>query len=348
MSGQENSMMPDQVAARTALVLETNNLRGGADAEAATGTSLQRLVALLAKQQLPLTALAQVVITHDGLSAASCEAVTALAGRPVDFVRIDATTGYYDAKNVGFAATDAGRCDHVVFADADCLPADDWLLQMLTPFTRADAPAVVAGRTSYAANIVGTALTTIDFMYFPNADHAGATSNFYANNVAFRRDVFEQYSYQALDGVYRAHCQVLGMRLKAAGVPVHYAAAAHTEHRLPDTRAEALKLRWMRGQDTYSLTPHLLRSYVSARWQWLARSGPIGPLCVLFTRLGFSMRALNHQDLPPLRGMRWVAGVALIVGFSAIDMLGAFARGIGLHTTGRENADAQALSYHRP
>ncbi len=127
---------------------------------------------------------------------------------------------------------------------------------MLLPFTWSDAPAVVAGRTSYAANVVGTALTTIDFMYFPNADHAGATSNFYANNVAFRRDVFEQHSYQALDGVYRAHCQVLGMRLKAAGVPIHYAAQAHTEHRLPDTRAEALKLRWMRGQDTYSLTPH--------------------------------------------------------------------------------------------
>ena len=342
-------MMPDEVAARTALVLETNNLRGGADAEAAASTSLQRLVALLAKQQLPLTALAQVVITHDGLSAASCEAVTALAGRPVDFVRIDTATGYYDAKNVGFAATDAARCNHVVFADADCLPADDWLLQMLTPFTRgADAPAVVAGRTSYAANIVGTALTTIDFMYFPNADHAGATSNFYANNVAFRREVFEQHSYRALDGVYRAHCQVLGMRLKAANVPIHYAAAAHTEHRLPDTRAEALKLRWMRGQDTYSLTPHLLRSYVSPRWQWLAKSGPIGPLCVLFTRLGFSVRALNHQDLPPLRGLRWLAGLALIAGFSAIDMLGAFARGIGLHTTGRTNADAQALSYHRP
>jgi hypothetical protein len=185
-------------------------------------------------------------------------------------------------------------------------------------------------------------------MYFPNADHAGATSNFYANNVAFRRDVFERHSYQALDGVYRAHCQVLGMRLKAAGVPIHYAAAAHTEHRLPDTRAEALKLRWMRGQDTYSLTPHLLRSYVPAKWQWLAKSGPIGPLCVLFTRLGFSLRALNHQELPRLSGMRWLAGVALILGFSAIDMLGAFARGIGWHTTGRTNADAQALSYHRP
>lgn len=340
-------MMPDQIAMHCALVLETNNLRGGADAQTKAASSLERLMALLARQTVPLTALAQVVVTHDGLSAATCEAVRRAAGRPIDFVRIDRATGYYEAKNAGFAATEAARCAYVLFADADCLPDDDWLEQMLLPFGRADAPEVVAGRTSYAANVVGTALTTIDFMYFPNVDHAGTTSNFYANNVVFRREVFAQHGYQPLEGVYRAHCQVLGMRLKAAGVPIHYAAAAHTEHRLPDTRAEALKLRWLRGQDTFALTPFLLRSYVSPRWQWLARSGPIGPLCVLFTRLGFSVRALNRQDLPPLRGLRWLAGLALIVGFSFVDMLGAVARGIGWNTSSRGNADAQALSYHR-
>jgi len=340
-------MMPEHIAAHCALVLETNNLRGGADAEAQANTSLQRLMALLARQTLPLTALAQVVVTHDGMSAATCEAVRRIAGRPVDFVHIDAATGYYEAKNAGFAATDGRRCTHVLFADADCLPDTDWLWQMLLPFTRTDEPAVVAGRTSYAANVIGTALTTIDFMYFPNADHTGATSNFYANNVVFRREVFEQYGYQPLDGVYRAHCQVLGMRLKAAGVPIHYAAAAHTEHRLPDTRTEALKLRWLRGQDTYALTPFLLRNYVSPGWHWLAQSGPIGPLCVLLARLGYSVRALNHQDLPPLHGLRWLAGMALILGFSVVDMLGAFARGIGWHTSRDGHADAQALSYHR-
>ncbi len=51
----------------------------------------------------------QVVITHDGLDAATCEEVQRATGRPVDFVRIDASAGYYDAKNTGFAATDAAR-----------------------------------------------------------------------------------------------------------------------------------------------------------------------------------------------------------------------------------------------
>jgi hypothetical protein len=206
---------------------------------------------------------------------------------------------------------------------------------------------VVAGRTSYAATVAGTALTTIDFMYFPSPLQAGATRNFYANNVVFLREVFEQHRYQPLDHVYRAHCQVLGLRLQAAGVPVHYAASAHTEHRLPDTRFELLKLRWMRGQDTLGLTPYLVRTYLPRSMQWLARSGPIGPLCVLTSRLWYSLRALNHQDAAPVRGMRQVASVGMIALFSAVDMLGALFAGLGFRTASPEGADAQSLSYHQ-
>jgi len=194
----------------------------------------------------------------------------------------------------------------------------------------------------------GTALTTIDFMYFPSPLRAGATRNFYANNVVFRREVFAEHAYQALDGVYRAHCQVLGLRLQAAGIALHYAAAAHTVHRLPDSRREALKLRWMRGQDTVGLTPYLVRAYLPDRLQWFARSGPIAPLCILTTRLGYSLRALNHQDLPPLSGLRRLGALGLIAVFSALDMCGALVRGLGINTLGRADADALALSYHKP
>ncbi|MET3130764.1 hypothetical protein AAKU55_001022 [Oxalobacteraceae bacterium GrIS 1.11] len=338
--------MPHDIAARTALVLETNNLRGGADAGAA-GASLHHVIGLLARQSVPLRALAQLVVTHDGLSEACCAQLRQLAGRQIDFVKIDPATGYYDAKNAGFSATDALRCDYVAFADADCTPAADWMAQLLAPFAQEQPPAAVVGRTSYAATVIGTALTTLDFMYFPSPLQAGATRNFYANNVAFRREVFARHSYQALDGVYRAHCQVLGLRLQEAGVTLHYVAHAHTVHRFPDTRRETLALRWMRGEDSHGLTPHLVRAYLPPSMQWLAHSGPIGPLCVLTSRLWFSLRALNHQDLPPLRGVRWLAALALVLGFSAIDMLGALARGLGLRSGGSGAADAQALSYHR-
>jgi hypothetical protein len=333
------------IAARTALVLETNNLRGGDSAR--TVASLLRLMDILVIQTVGLASLRQVVITHDGLDEASRGAVGRAAGRPLDFVLIDAGSDYYEAKNIGFAATDAA-CDYVVFADADCVPACDWLERLLEPMTGPegpDLPQIVAGRTSYRDNLVGTALTTLDFMYFPSPLAHGATRNFYANNVAFRRDVFSHHCYQALEGVYRAHCQVLGLRLQAAGIPVRYAPQAHTVHRLPDTRREALALRWMRGEDSCGLTPFLVRSYLPPRWQWLGNSGPLGPLCVLAARLWYSLRALNHQDLPAVRGLRRLGAVALIVAFSAVDMAGAFIRGAGL---GLRRGATYALSYHRP
>jgi hypothetical protein len=335
------------LAARTALVLETNNLRGGADLAKVAG-SLARLFEHLKGQSLALSRLAQVVVTHDGLPEAVCDELRRSSGLALQFVLIDASTGYYAAKNLGFAALDAARCDHVVFADADCIPAADWLEQLLLPLCAEQPPAVVAGRTSYSSSLAGTALTTIDFMYFPSPLQAGATRNFYANNVVFRREVFAEHAYQALDGVYRAHCQVLGLRLQAAGIALHYAAAAHTEHRLPDSRAEAVKLRWMRGQDSVGLTPYLVQAYLPARLQWFARSGPLAPLCILFARLGYSLRALNQQDLPPVQGLRRLGAMGLIAAFSAIDMCGALARGLGINTLGKAEADAQALSYHKP
>ena len=337
------------VAARTALVLETNNLRGG-DAAAQALHSLQRLLGELAQQSLPPTALAQWVITHDGLSPEACTQLQSLAGRTIDFVQIDASTDYYEAKNQGFDAVDATRCTVVVFADADCRPARDWLAQLIAPFAEASAagtapPAAVAGRTTYLPGMLGAALSAIDFMYFPSPLAAGATRNFYANNVAFQHAVFAQHRYEPLDGVYRAHCQVMGLRMQAAGVAVQHAPAAHTEHRLPDSSAETLQLRWMRGEDSVGLTPHLVRAYLPRSLQWLGKSGPIGPLCVMGMRLVYSLRALNRQGMPRLGLLRHLGAATVTVGVSAVDTAGAVARGLGLSR--RSARHLQALSYHR-
>ncbi len=336
------------VAARTAFVLETNNLRGG-DGLAQAMHSLERLLARLAQQSLPLGEFAQWVITHDGLTEAAQAQLIEQAGRPIDFVEIDAHTTYYEAKNLGFNRVDEKRCDLVVFGDADCLPAPDWLAQLLTPFARATPPApdAVAGCTTYAPGILGAALTSVDFMYFPSPLRAGATRNFYANNVAFKREVFAHHRYQPLDGVYRAHCQVMGLRLQTAGIAIEYAAQAHTEHRLPDSKTELLTLRWMRGEDSVGLTPFLVKAYLPRPWQWLGRSGPIGPLCVMAMRLGYSLRALNRQQLPRLAWARYGAALACLFAISALDSLGALARGLGLSGGARARRQLQALSYHK-
>lgn len=184
-------------------------------------------------------------------------------------------------------------------------------------------------------------------MYFPSPLAKGATRNFYANNVAFRREVFEQYRYEPLAGVYRAHCQVMGLRLQHNGVAVEYAADAYTEHRLPDTRQEALKLRWIRGEDSVGLTPYLARAYVPASLQWLFRRGPVGPLCVMLMRLGYSLRALGRQGMPKLGVLGYVAAAACTVAISGVDTLGALWRSLGWQRQSAAERELAALSYHR-
>lgn len=336
------------VAARTALVLETNNLRGSDDMGKIVN-SLKRTVLALSQQNLPPATLAQCIITHDGLPEEACIEISNLIGRNIDFLLIDKLTNYYEAKNKGFDCVKTNKCDFVVFADADCQPKNDWLIHLLIPFTSKDGnlPAAVAGRTSYAPSVFGIALTAIDFMYFPSPLHNSATRNFYANNIAFQYVAFAKYCYQPLDDAYRAHCQVAGLRMQADGAIINFSPSAHTVHRLPDTRRELLKLRWMRGKDSVALTPHLVRAYLPHTLQWLGRNNFFGPMCVMATRLGFSLRALNRQQLPQLGCIRYLVSLSIMIGISAIDTLGALSCSFYRFRRMPTRRNLEALSYHR-
>ncbi len=327
-----------------ALILETNNLRGAAEPDRVI-KSLERLLRHLSAQTFRVRDLAQVVITHDGLGEPHRAGLEAALGRPIRFVPIGPETGYYEAKNQGFDATTA---DLVVFGDADCWPDPAWLERLLAPFFEDARTEVVAGRTTYRDDLLGIAATSIDFMYFPSPLGKGATRNFYANNVAFRREVFAARRYQPEPGIYRGHCQKLGLRLAADGVIIRFEPSAHTTHRFPDSAAELLRLRLLRGADTAEITPHLGRAYLPAEWRWLSRLGPLSPLGVLAARLGFSARAAGNQGLSEVRGARRAACLALVGGISAADAVGALARSLtgarfGVHDGGFRG---QALSYH--
>lgn len=317
----------------TSLILETHNLEGG-DGDVAGG--LARVLGRLRDQTHPLTRLADFVITHRGVSPADRARCDALAGVPIRWIRLGDDAGYYDAKNAGF---DASTGDLVVFADADCWPEPGWLEALLAPFATDPEVRAVAGRTTYRDGVFGTAASTIDFLYFATPLGARYTRNFYANNIAFRRDVFgaRRYGDHAL---YRGHCTHLGLELHAAQVPIVYAARAHTVHRFPDDWRELVQLRLMRGRDTYELTPAIFASALGGKA--MPRLGPVMPLVVLAARLGFSLRAINRQDLPPVRGVTKAAVAATVCAISALDAVGAVAGGLGL----LEAKPHATLAYH--
>jgi hypothetical protein len=322
------------------LVLETNNLEGG-DADAAkVSASLERLLLHLRKQVRPLQSLQDFVITHGGLPASMRSRLDEAIDAPITWVQLPDGTNYYQAKNVGFSHT---RGEVVVFADADCVPEEAWLDQLLLPFDDPEVQ-VVAGRTCYRPDLLGTAATTIDFMYFPSTLGEECSRNFYANNVAFRRQVFEEHSYEE-HAMYRGHCVVLGMQLYAAGIPVTFVPEARTIHRFPDSIRELVQLRLLRGRDTCELTPALLENYWPSALP-AAKLGPLMPLTILAGRLGCSLRSLNRQDMPPVHRSRWMASAGAIAAVTAIDAFGALSRGLGLDRRAAPMSEV-TLSYHQ-
>lgn len=328
-----------------ALVLETNNLTGGGADVARTVASLERLFVRLREQTRPLASLAALAVTHDGLPADARAALDRAAGVAIRWVQLAAGVDYYEAKNVGFDAV--ADADVVAFADADCWPVPCWLEELIAPFDRDGADVQVsAGRTTYRTDLLGTAASTIDFMYFPTPLGEGCTRNFYANNVAFRRDVFGAFRYAAHD-MYRGHCQILGTRLHRAGIPITFIPAARTIHRFPDRVAELVKLRLLRGEDTIEMTPHLVKTYLPPAAR-IGNLGPVIPLAVLAARFVFSVRSINRQDMPAASGVRWLATVGAIAGLSLLDAAGTVARGLGgwRPAARRDAAAGITLSYH--
>jgi hypothetical protein len=334
-------MEPDTRSPTTALVLETNNLARADSDPATVERSLARLLARLRAQTRPLASLDEVIVVHDGLAPAARDRLQGAAGRPLTFVLLAADADYYAAKDAGFTAT---RAQVVAFADADCWPDPDWLQALLQPFANGGGVAAVAGRTSYRADLFGAGATAIDFMYFASPLGPGCTRNFYANNVAFRREVLESQGF-GTHGFYRGSCQVLGLALQARGVPVHFAVRAHTVHRLPDSAADLLRLRLLRGADSVELAPHLARAYLPAGARWLGQLGPLSGLTVLGARYLCSLAALARQRSPAARGWRWLGGALVVTAIHAADAAGAVIRGLRLGLAPPDR-HGRALGYH--
>ncbi len=325
------------------LVLETNNLTGGGANADQIALTLERLLLHLNHQTRPLSSLEDLVITHQGFTDNHQRRLSLAAGRTLCFVTIPHPEGYYAAKNRGFESTQA---DVVAFGDGDCWPEPNWLELLLQPFEadRPDRSDVVAGRTTYRGDLLGTAATTIDFLYFDSPLGKGCTLNFYANNVAFDRAVFEEHRYGRSEGIYRGNCQVLGLRLQAHGVRVRFVPEARTTHRFPDSSRELLQLRLLRGRDTVGLTPHIVDAYVPRKLRWVGQMESVA-LLILAVRFGFSLVAINRQDMPELHGLKRLACMAAITGISLVDVGGVLHR-IFSRNAQSSSADATALSYH--
>ena len=303
-----------QGGSRISLVIETWNTAGEVE-------TLVRQLDRLAPQLAALDA--ELVVTHARLTAGTRETLAGRVGRPITWVELPASAGYYDHKNRGF---DASTGDLVAFIDGDCEPVAGWLAALVEPF--AAGAQVVAGATSYDGALAPLA-NELDFPYFDYADKRrsfAATSaatapnvrNFFANNVAFAREAFASRRYPTIEPMFHGQCQVLALRFMEAGIPIAYAPGARVTHAWPDDLREFLETRLLRGADTTQLLPHVLGTYAPRARPAVERLGPLPALAI------FAMRAAKGAWSAVRRGPI-LRGLALVAGVTAIDAVGAAA-----------------------
>lgn len=137
---------------------------------------------------------------------------------------------YYEQKNRG--ALGSGT-DVILFLDSDVIPEPGWLRSLVESFC--DPRVSVVGGGTYVAldDLLGKAFAL--FWFFPlreEANDLAATDSFFANNVAFRREVFEKLPFPD-SVVYRGRCSLLAAELHDRGVPIFRHRGARVSHPPP-------------------------------------------------------------------------------------------------------------------
>ena len=283
------------------IVIETWNLsREPAAVDRAVGSLLAKLA--------PASAGAEIIVTHEGLPS-----VLRARHPGVRWVELPRGSGYYEHKNVGFAAS-AGQV--VAFIDGDCWPAAGWFDAIVAPILSGQAR-VVAGRTVYGGGPARALETALDFPTFASRGAPNGTRSFFANNVAFARDAFP--GYPEIPGMFHGQCQVLALALESRGVVVHHAPLARVEHAFPDGCREWLRIHLLRGADASSLAPHVVGSRAPRLAKLTRRAAPLPALAAIGARAAIETARLSTA------GRSRSSAVATIAAVSVVEAVGAIA-----------------------
>jgi hypothetical protein len=182
--------------------------------------------------------------------------------------------------------------DIIAFLDSDCVPVLTWAETIVTRIRNgADA---VAGKTRYPER--SRFALTFDFFNFGyiQDDGNGRATGFLPNNVAFRRDVFMQHSFDAR--IRRGGAgHFLGNKLKVLGYVLVYESKQRVTHNCYEV-SDALLMRVKSGYDTVNLAA-LDTDQVIEETRYLRRSR-FGLVVIFARRVVFDVRAVfvNRRD----------------------------------------------------
>ncbi|HXJ77185.1 MAG TPA: glycosyltransferase family 2 protein [Candidatus Methylomirabilis sp.] len=231
---------------------------------------------------------------------------------------------YYQLKNEGVRRTGGNL---VVLVDSDVLPEAGWLRQLLQPFAD-PAVDVVAGSTYIEhEGLYGQAMALGWAMFPPRPATDGtlsATSWFFANNVAFRRAVFERHYFPEDLQQSRGQCYRLAEALRANGTAIYMSSSARAAHPAPHGTAHFVRTAVCEGHDrfqylrmrgalnavTLSATARRVKQDVRRAWRAVVRRR--AEVCMSLVRLPVALALVT--SFYALCGMgeilaRWAPGV---------------------------------------
>jgi glycosyltransferase involved in cell wall biosynthesis len=209
------------------IILETENL-ANADIE-----GLSRSLASLLTQDIPPSYANEVWLIDSGdaptnLLEQLCDRYPWIKVHPVPLA-----TDYYKAKMLG-AQLATGEI--IVYCDSDCIYEPGWLSAILTTFNQNDEIQIVAGETTTrGVGPYGTAMAlTYIFPQYSGERELTATSQYFLNNVAFRRQFLLENPIPSDLPLYRGNCAIHAHCLTQHGHVIWRQPKARATHAPPN------------------------------------------------------------------------------------------------------------------
>lgn len=218
-------------------------------------------------------------------------------------------TGYYEAKMLG-AKLATG--DIVVYCDSDCIYETNWLSNLLIPFTQSDQIQIIAGETTTRGKgAYGTAMAlTYIFPQYSGQKTLEATSQYFLNNVAFRREFLLQHPIPSQLALYRGNCVIHAHSLRRSGYTIWRQPQARATHAPPSGLSHFFWRFLLIGHDYYWQNRLLAKSLDNYR---APMSGFQGKLRIFLDRISkMFIHKPSHIIYLPLAIPIVITSVALI------------------------------------
>jgi hypothetical protein len=226
---------------------------------------------------------------------------------------------YYALKNHG-ARVATGQI--VVFIDSDVIPEPDWLSQILAPLEN-PKNAVSCGRAYIEPSCLYNKSFAL-FWFFPlrgrsqqkgSLDDWPETSHFFANNLAFRRDVAINNPFPTSEKSSRGACLELAESLQHKGIHIVLNKAALVAHPPPQPGEHFCLRALAQGRDRYLRSQGLSRTILGSCFRFILNtSRTLAKVLLLHRQVNLPLAEIPAACILGLTyySLYWIGEVATI------------------------------------